>query len=80
MKTGPKPNPYSAQEKDYATQYVQEYTHCGKPNCRCATSQGHGPYWFSYHYSPTLKRKVKKYIGKELPPNVEHPSPAALGA
>jgi hypothetical protein len=19
---------------------------CGKPHCRCATGQGHGPYWF----------------------------------
>jgi hypothetical protein len=68
MKTGPKLNTYGATESDYATSYLQEYIKCGKSNCHtCSDSQGHGPYWYAYHYSPTLKRRIKKYIGKELP-------------
>jgi hypothetical protein len=69
MKRGPKPNPYAALEGDYATNYVQEYTRCGKSNCRCTDPEqpGHGPYWYSYHYSPTIKRYIKKYVGKQRP-------------
>jgi hypothetical protein len=69
-KPGPKSGktPYSVQEEDYATTYQQEYARCGKPNCRtCATGPGHGPYWYSYHYSPTRRRRIKTYIGKERP-------------
>lgn len=69
MKPGPKENSYGATEEDYATHYAQEYRKCGKPNCkRCANGgPGHGPYWFSYHYSPALQRRVKTYLGKERP-------------
>lgn len=68
MKRGPKVNAYSATEDEYATNYAQEYRRCGKPNCQvCQDTPGHGPYWFSYHYSPTLKRRIKKYIGKNPP-------------
>jgi hypothetical protein len=67
-KRGPKPNNYAAAEADYVTNYVQEYVRCGKPNCsRCKDQPGHGPYWYSYHYSPTRKKYIKKYVGKNLP-------------
>ena len=42
-----------------------EYVKCGKPNCRCAGGQGHGPYWYAYY---RVGRKLKsEYIGKESP-------------
>lgn len=69
-KPGPKPgqSPYNQKESDYTTTYQQEYIKCGKPNCKtCTAGQGHGPYWYAYHYSPTAKRRIKKYIGKERP-------------
>lgn len=71
-KPGPKPgkSPYALQESDYTTTYQEEYIRCGKPNCRkCANGEGHGPYWYAYHYSPTLKRRIKTYLGKTLPGN-----------
>jgi hypothetical protein len=82
MKPGPKPNNYASQEWDYATNYTQEYSKCSKPTCStCRDGQGHGPYWYSYHYSPTLKRRVRKYIGKDLdralPPAPSPPQPPA---
>jgi hypothetical protein len=68
MKPGPKLNTYSATEDDYATIELQEYVRCGKALCKkCKTDPGHGPYKYSYHYSPTLKRRVKKYLGKDKP-------------
>lgn len=69
MKRGPKLNTYAAQESDYTTNYATEYRKCSKPNCStCQNGRGHGPYWYSYHYSPTLKRRIRKYIGKNRPP------------
>jgi hypothetical protein len=72
-KRGPKPYQGRAStEESYATNYVQERVKCGKPNCKtCQEGDGHGPYWYSYHYSPTIKRYVKKYIGKSLPQPIE---------
>ena len=71
MKRGPKPNPYSATEEEYATNYVRQYRKCSKPNCAtCQEGPGHGPYWYAYHYSPTLKRKIAKYIGKNPPEEI----------
>lgn len=71
MKRGPKLNAYGATEEDYATNYAQEYRRCNKPNChKCSEGPGHGPYWFSYHYSPALGRRIKTYLGKETPPAV----------
>jgi hypothetical protein len=44
--------------------YELEKVKCGKPACK---SCPHGPYWYAYR---TTKggRVVKRYIGKELPP------------
>jgi hypothetical protein len=71
-KPGPKPgqSPYNAQDADYTTTYQQEYVHCGKANCsRCKDAGlGHGPYWYAYRYSPTRKRRLKWYLGKNGPP------------
>ncbi len=70
-KRGPKPyHGRSSTQDDYAISYVQEYSKCGKPNCKCATGQGHGPYWYSYQQSVT-GRIMKKYVGKQLPASVD---------
>ncbi len=64
---GPMPglSPYAAQEGDYSTHYQQELVQCGKTRCRkCSASGGHGPYWYEYHYNPSLQRVIRKYRGK----------------
>ena len=68
-KPGPKPgrSAYSLQDADYTTTYQQEYVHCGKPGCHCATGAGHGPYWYAYAWSTARRRRVKTYCGKERP-------------
>lgn len=47
--------------------YTQQLIYCGKSTCRRCP---HGPYWY---LSFTLRdgRKVKKYVGKNLPPGLE---------
>ena len=52
--------------------YRQQYTLCGKPNCRrCAEGKGHGPYW--YAYISRNGQTLRKYIGKQLPPDFQNP-------
>ena len=52
--------------------YRQQYTLCGKPNCRrCSQGKGHGPYW--YAYISRNGQTLRKYIGKQLPPDFQHP-------
>lgn len=73
-KPGPKPgrNGYYMREEEYTTTYQLEYIRCGKPNCStCSAGQGHGPYWYAYHFSPGAKRRIKKYIGKQRPPGAD---------
>lgn len=70
-KPGPKAgkSPYGMTEEDYTTTYQQEHIRCGKANCHtCSEGPGHGPYWYAYHYSPSLRRRTKRYIGKQRPP------------
>lgn len=45
--------------------YVLEYISCGKPNCKCARGELHGPYW--YLHRSVGGRTVKKYLGKQRP-------------
>jgi hypothetical protein len=46
--------------------YKLQFVKCGRPGCKCATGQGHGPYWYGYR---SVKNKTKaKYIGKEFKP------------
>lgn len=49
--------------------YELNEVRCGKANC---TKCPHGPYWYM---TMNLRdgRKVKKYVGKELPEGVEEP-------
>jgi len=56
--------------------YQLEAVKCGKLLCRCMNGGGlHGPYWYAYHYSPTLRTTKKgtqshwkkQYIGKRRP-------------
>jgi hypothetical protein len=49
--------------------YRLEMVKCGKLDCRCASGQLHGPYWYAYHkQSGRLK---SRYVGKELPESTE---------
>ena len=36
---------------------VAHRVRCGKPACRCATGDGHGPYWFLYWREGTRQRR-----------------------
>jgi hypothetical protein len=36
---------------------VTHRVRCGKPNCRCATGEGHGPYAFLYWREGTIQRR-----------------------
>lgn len=51
------------------TCYQLEYVKCGKQGCRCATGQGHGPYWYSYQRRNG--RVTSEYIGRSAPAVVE---------
>jgi hypothetical protein len=46
---------------------------CGKPNCRCASGQGHGPYWYACYHD--AKGWHERYIGK-VQENQMHDEPA----
>jgi hypothetical protein len=40
---------------------VSHAVRCGKPNCRCATGEGHGPYWFlRWREGPYQRRRYVK--------------------
>jgi len=45
--------------------YRLQYRKCGKAKCRCATGEGHGPYWYSYDGN-----SAAKYVGSHLPEQV----------
>jgi hypothetical protein len=36
---------------------VSHRVRCGKPNCRCATGEGHGPYWFLHWRDGSIQRR-----------------------
>ncbi len=62
--------------------YRQQFTRCGKQRCRkCREGAGHGPYWYAY-WSENGRTK-SKYIGTQLPTEVEMDvvkrSPASVG-
>lgn len=42
--------------------YYEEQRTCGKPDCKCANGELHGPYWYKRSPLGTVK-----YIGKTLP-------------
>ena len=58
----------AAQEQagDPEVSYRLESVRCGKPNC---TSCPHGPYWYAYFREG--KRLKSRYIGRELPEDVQ---------
>jgi hypothetical protein len=43
--------------------YQLERVRCGKSNCKCATGELHGPYWYGY-WSEGGKTK-SMYVGKQ---------------
>src|SRR2546422_313867 len=57
--------------------YRQQYTRCGKERCRkCKEGAGHGPYWYAY-WSEN-RRTISKYIGIQLPADIEIERQTAL--
>ena len=49
--------------------YRLEKIKCGKANCKCASGELHGPYWYAYY---RVNGKLKsEYIGKQLPDQVD---------
>lgn len=47
--------------------YQLEAVRCGKPTCKCAKGELHGPYWYAYQRQ---EGKLKSwYVGKQSPPN-----------
>ncbi len=49
--------------------YQLEWVRCGKPKCKCASGELHGPYWYAYQRQ---EGKLKSwYVGKDLPENSE---------
>jgi hypothetical protein len=49
--------------------YRLESIRCGKEKCKCARGKLHGPYW--YNYTRVKDKIVSRYIGKQLPKDVE---------
>ena len=54
------------QAGDPEVSYRLESVRCGKPNCK---SCPHGPYWYAYFREG--KRLKSRYIGRELPEDVQ---------
>lgn len=46
--------------------YEYERIRCGKPSCRCARGELHGPYWYVYWRDSGGKLR-KRYVGKTRP-------------
>ena len=46
---------------------VDEYVKCGKKNCRCASGDLHGPYYYHYYWNKGKLRK--KYVCPVRKPN-----------
>lgn len=56
--------------------YRLELRACGKPKCKCARGELHGPYW--YGYSRAGGKLRKEYIGKTLSGVADVPAVDAL--
>ena len=66
----PRP-PITRPPRDGRETFRQEGVRCGRANCRCA--QGgprHGPYWYAVRRDMN-GRVRKRYIGRELPPEID---------
>lgn len=46
--------------------YYQQGRKCGKPNCKCAQGELHGPYWYARDFATG----TVTYIGAELPAEI----------
>lgn len=55
--------------------YRLRYIRCGKPNCRCATGDGHGPYWYGYRHQNG--RMYTHYFGRRPSSTFDPPPPEA---
>src|ERR1700730_12162905 len=58
------------EKMDDKVTYRQQVNFCGKESCRkCREGIGHGPYW--YAYTITHGRTRRKYIGKQMSPEIQ---------
>ena len=48
---------------------IERYKRCGKPNCKCATGQGHGPKYY-LSVSRTGARPAMDYVPQDTQPQV----------
>lgn len=56
--------------RDGDVRYQLELVRCGKKTCsRCREGPAHGPYW--YAYEKRRKKIRRRYLGKELPAEIE---------
>lgn len=46
--------------------YRQQFRKCGDKKCKCATGQGHGPYWYRFDGSSR-----GQYVGRTLPASIQ---------
>jgi hypothetical protein len=52
---------------DNRTGWIEvRHVRCGKPNCRCRTGPGHGPYLYRVWRDERGRRRVR-YLGPVLP-------------
>ena len=49
---------------------IAEYKRCGKPNCRCARGELHGPYYYR-RWRDGDRRQRKEYVARERVPEVQ---------
>jgi len=71
-------NPPTEQLPEGRISLQRQYVRCGKERCKkCAPGgSGHGPYWYAYWRAGPKVRK--RYIGKELPRQLEGEDAAHL--
>lgn len=80
-KTKTRPNPRrTAPPEDVNVNYEQLKIRCGKPRCRCNTTdqaQWHGPYWYAFWNDAKTGKKRSFYVGKHFAPPQAPPRPGA---
>ena len=82
-KAPPKPPPRrrnAPPPADVNVNYERLRVRCGKPRCRCNTSdqtQWHGPYWYAFWNDPKSGKKRSHYVGKHFRPPEGPPRPRA---
>lgn len=45
---------------------VRKYQKCGKKCKTCSEGKGHGPYYWKVYYNKETKKRIWKFVGKNL--------------